>query len=63
MVDFITKSDMTLTFDLETVFKVTAHLLTKSTLYVNISHIGQGEKNYGSDKDFTHKYPMTKPLT
>lgn len=63
MEDFITKSDMTLTFDLETVFEVTAHLFTKSTLYVKISHIRPWREKYASDKDFTQKYPMTKPLT
>lgn len=49
--DFIYNSAIILTLDLEILFKVTAHPLTRGTLWVKYeARLGQGERRYASDK-------------
>lgn len=52
---------MTMTFNAETFFKITAHLLTIGTLWVR-SVQKQAEDKYGLDKDFTHRSSLTLTL-
>lgn len=59
---FLTWSDMTLTLNLETLFKVIGNPLTKSTLWVkHESDQDQGERiyMYDMDKDFSRNSAMT----
>lgn len=48
---------MTLTFNIEAWFKVTARPLPKSPLW--LKQLGQGKRIYRLDKDFTCKSAMT----
>lgn len=52
---------MTMTFNAETFFKITAHLLTIGTLWVR-SEQDWAKDIYGLDKDFTHRSSLTLTL-
>lgn len=55
-------SNMILTIDLETLFKVTAHPLTNALCGWSRARLEQGEITYDPDKAFSDIYAMTLRL-